>query len=42
MMFRFGTGKRNRHEINMTEGPLLPKILAFSGPLILTGILQLL
>ena len=26
----------------MTEGPLLPKILAFSGPLILTGILQLL
>lgn len=41
-MFRFGTGKRNRHEINMTEGPLLPKILAFSGPLILTGILQLL
>ena len=26
----------------MTEGPLLPKILAFSGPLVLTGILQLL
>ena len=41
-MFRFGSGKRGRHEINMTEGPLLPKILAFSGPLILTGILQLL
>ena len=41
-MFRFGTGKRGRHEIDMTEGPLLPKILAFSGPLILTGILQLL
>ena len=28
--------------MDMTEGPLLPKILAFSGPLILTGILQLL
>ena len=41
-MFRFGPGKGGRHEINMTEGPLLPKILAFSGPLILTGILQLL
>ena len=41
-MFRFGSGKRGRHEIDMTEGPLLPKILAFSGPLILTGILQLL
>ncbi|MBQ6528007.1 MAG: MATE family efflux transporter [Clostridia bacterium] len=26
----------------MTTGPLLPKILVFSGPLILTGILQLL
>ena len=35
--------KRSRqHEIDMTEGPLFPKILAFSGPLILTGILQLL
>ena len=31
-----------RHEMDMTSGPLLPKILAFSGPLILTGILQLL
>ena len=41
-MFWFGPGKRGRHEIDMTEGPLLPKILAFSGPLILTGILQLL
>ena len=41
-MWRFRKGKRSRHEINMTEGPLLPKILAFSGPLILTGILQLL
>lgn len=26
----------------MTQGPLLPQILSFSGPLILTGILQLL
>ncbi len=41
-MFRFGAGKRGRREINMTEGPLLPRILAFSGPLVLTGILQLL
>ena len=31
-----------RHEMDMTTGPLLPKILAFSGPLVLTGILQLL
>ena len=37
-MHRFGHGGR-RHEIDMTEGPLLPKILAFSGPLILSGIL---
>jgi len=41
-MFRLGKGKQSRHEINMTEGPLLPRILSFSGPLILTGILQLL
>ncbi len=31
-----------RYEMDMTTGPLLPKILIFSGPLILTGILQLL
>ena len=30
------------HEMDMTTGALLPKILAFSGPLILTGIMQLL
>jgi len=42
MMFRLNRKGRGRHEIDMTEGPLLPKILAFSGPLILTGILQLL
>ena len=41
-MFRFGRRGGGRHEIDMTEGPILPKILAFSGPLILTGILQLL
>ena len=35
-------GGKTRREIDMTEGPILPKILAFSGPLILTGILQLL
>ena len=35
-------GKKRRHEMDMTEGPLLPQILSFSGPLILTGILQLL
>ena len=28
--------------MDMTQGPLLPQILSFSGPLILTGILQLL
>ena len=41
-MFRLRRGGKDRHEIDMTEGPILPKILAFSGPLILTGILQLL
>ncbi len=34
--------EKHRVEIDMLNGPLLPKILAFSGPLILTGILQLL
>ncbi len=34
--------KRKNYEINMTEGPLLAKILAYSGPLVLTGVLQLL
>ena len=41
-MFRLRRCGKVRHEIDMTEGPILPKILAFSGPLILTGILQLL
>ena len=31
-----------RYEMDMTSGPLLQKILRFSGPLILTGVLQLL
>ncbi len=40
---RFLKARRHAsHEIDMTTGPLLPKILAFSGPLILTGVLQLL
>ncbi len=41
-MLTIGRRREKKHEIDMTEGPLLPKILAFSGPLILTGILQLL
>ena len=31
-----------RYEMDMTTGSLLPKVLAFSGPLILMGVLQLL
>jgi putative MATE family efflux protein len=31
-----------KYEMDMTTGALLPKVLAFSGPLVLTGILQLL
>ena len=30
------------YEMDMCSGPILPKILAFSFPLMLTGILQLL
>ena len=41
-MFRIGQKRGKRYEIDMTEGPLLPKILAFSVPLIMTSILQLL
>ena len=41
-MYLIHRGRRGRYEINMTEGPLLSRILSFSGPLILTGILQLL
>ena len=43
-MPRFHTGERRpaAREMDMTEGPMLPKILSFSVPLILTGILQLL
>ena len=32
--------QNRRYEMDMTSGALLPKILIFSGPLILTGILQ--
>ena len=31
-----------KHEIDMTEGKLFPKIFAFAMPLILTSVLQLL
>ena len=41
-MWKAGRRNAGRHVIDMTTGPLLPEILAFSGPLILTGILQLL
>ena len=34
--------RRNSFEINMTEGPLLGKLIRFSIPLALSGILQLL
>ncbi len=41
-MFRWKHRRHGTHVVEMTSGPLLPRILAFSGPLILTGILQLL
>ena len=42
-MKRLHRGPRSRrYEIDMTSGPLIPKILQFSLPLMLTGILQLL
>ena len=34
--------KNTKYEMDMTTGSLLPKVLAFSGPLVLTGVLQLL
>ena len=34
--------RSRRYEIDMTTGSLLPKILLFSGPLMLSGVLQLL
>ena len=34
--------KAKSYEIDMCSGPLFPKILAFSVPLMLSGILQLL
>ena len=33
---------RKNYEMDMVNGPLLPKILRYSGPLVLTGVLQLL
>ena len=41
-MFHLKRKQQGRREIVMTEGPLFSRILAFSGPLVLTGILQLL
>ncbi len=41
-MFNRSHTRAARYEMDMTTGPLLPKVLMFSGPLILTGILQLL
>ncbi len=42
-MFRHNNRNHSaRYEMDMTTGALLPKVLMFSGPLILTGILQLL
>lgn len=38
-MSRFSS---SRYEMDMTTGPLLPKVLQFSLPLIMTGVLQLL
>ncbi|MDO5435660.1 MAG: MATE family efflux transporter [Clostridia bacterium] len=38
----FGRKKNTAYEMDMTSGGLLPKILVYSGPLVLTGILQLL
>lgn len=40
-LFQRGKG-RGRYEIDMTSGPLIPKILQYGLPLILTGVLQLL
>ena len=34
--------EKKRYEIDMCSGPLVPKLLLFSLPLILSGILQLL
>ena len=33
---------RSRRQVEMTAGPLLPNVLAFAVPLILSGMLQLL
>lgn len=36
------SAKRGRYEIDMTRGPMLPKVLLFTLPLVMTGVLQLL
>lgn len=40
--FIMSTKVASKHEIDMTEGKLLPKIIAFALPLLLTSVLQLL
>ena len=43
MKFHFKPrARRSSYEINMTEGPLLGKLVQFSIPLALSGVLQLL
>ena len=42
MKFFHRKSGRGRYEIDMTSGPLIPKLLQFSLPLVLTGMLQLL
>ena len=34
--------RKAKYEMDMTTGPLLPKVLSFSLPLVLSGVLQLL
>ena len=42
MKLNLSRGRRGSYEINMTEGPLLRKLIQFSIPLALSGVLQLL
>ena len=41
-MFLRNKGRARGIGMDMTQGPMIPQILAFAGPLMLTGILQLL
>ena len=43
MLTHFHSQRRaKRYEMDMTSGPILPKMLVYAGPLVLSGILQLL